>query len=190
MTYDVILADPPWTFRVWNAAKVSRHTSHKYDLMSVEEICALPVGDVAGKNAALFLWATWPNLEDAMRVIPAWGFDYRSLAWVWVKAKKNGTGFHFGLGYYTRANSEPCLLAIKGRMPVVAKDVMALIYSQVRQHSRKPDEQYGKIERLYPGRRYVELFARERRLGWDSVGGAIDGRDIRNVLEDMKGETA
>lgn len=172
--YDVILADPPWTFSVWNAEKSDRHASHKYNLMSVDDICALPVASLAAENCALFLWATWPNIQDAFKVIEAWGFTYRTLGWEWVKARKNGTGFHFGMGYYTRANPEPCLLAVKGRMRVEAHDVRALIYSPVREHSRKPDEQYEKIERLYPNRNYLELFARHKRPNWDVFGNEVE----------------
>lgn len=172
--YDVILADPPWTFSVWNADKSDRHVSHKYNLMSVDEIMALKVKEISAEDCALFLWSTWPNILDAFAVIKAWGFEYRTSGFVWVKAKRSGFGFHFGMGYYTRANTEPCLLAIRGRMPVVAKDVSELIYSPVREHSRKPDEQYGKIERLYPGKRYLELFARRKREGWSVWGNEIE----------------
>jgi N6-adenosine-specific RNA methylase IME4 len=178
MKYDVILADPPWTFSVWNAEKSDRHTSHKYDLMSTEQICSLPVKQITADNCALFLWATWPNILNAFDVITSWGFTYRTLAWEWVKAKRNSMGFHFGMGYYTRSNPEPCLLAVKGTTKVAVHDVQALIYSPVRQHSRKPDEQYRKIERLYPNRVYLEMFARRRRLGWDAFGNEIENSVI------------
>jgi len=142
--------------------------------MDVDDICALPVANLAADNCALFLWATWPNILDAFKVIPAWGFTYRTEAWVWVKAKRSGMGFHFGLGYYSRGNSEPCLLAVKGRMPVVAHDVLALIYSPVMEHSRKPDQQYDMIERLYPNRTYLELFARRKdRPNWHYWGNEV-----------------
>ena len=171
--YDVILADPPWTFSVWNADKSDRHVSHKYPLMSVDDICTLPIGRLAADNCALFLWATWPNLLDAIKVIGAWGFEYRTLGFEWVKLNSSGVGFHLGMGYYTRANSESCLLAVKGVMPVAVHSERNLLITPVREHSRKPDEQYGKIERLYPGRRYLELFARRKRAGWDSWGNEV-----------------
>lgn len=171
MNYPVILADPPWIFSVWNAAKSNRHASHKYDLMSTDDICQLKIP--ASDPAVLFLWATWPNLPDALKVIEAWGFTYRSLAWVWVKLDKSGMGFFHGMGYYTRANSEPCLLAVRGTMPVAAHDVQALIVSPVQEHSRKPEDQFRKIERLYPDGPYLEMFARRKREGWDSWGNEI-----------------
>lgn len=172
--YDVILADPPWTFSVWNAAKSDRHASHKYNLMSVDDICALPVSSITAENCALFLWATWPNIKEAFRVIDAWGFTYRTLAWDWAKARKNGTGFHFGMGYYTRSNSEPCLLAVKGRMAVQSHSVSSLLYAPIRAHSQKPDEQYEKIDALYPNTKRLEMFARQRQEGWDVFGNEVD----------------
>lgn len=174
MKYDVILADPPWTFSVWNAKKSDRHASHKYNLMTTDDICAMPVADCAAENCALFMWATWPNILNAFRVITAWGFTYRTLGWEWVKAKESGFGFHFGMGYYTRSNPEPCLLAVKGRMSVAVHDVTALIYSPVREHSRKPDEQYTKIDKLYPNTRRLELFARRQWPGWDVFGNQVE----------------
>lgn len=173
--YSVILADPPWTFSVWNAAKSDRHASHKYNLMTIDQICSMPIASLADDNCALFLWATWPNIKDAFKVIDAWGFTYRTLAWEWIKAKKSGFGFHFGMGYYTRSNPEPCLLAVKGRMAVAVHNISALIYAPVREHSRKPDEQYDKIKALYPNQNYLELFARHRRPGWDAFGNEIEG---------------
>lgn len=175
MKYDVILADPPWTFSVWGADGGGRSPERHYKTMDIGDICKLPVNDFASDNCALFLWGCWPSLLDfPQRVIEAWGFEYKSLAWIWVKAKRSGFGFHFGMGYYTRANSEPCLLAVKGRMPVVAHDIQAVIHSPVREHSRKPDEQFNKIERLYPNMNYLELFARKKRDGWDSWGNEIE----------------
>ena len=182
--FDVILADPPWTFSVWNADKSDRHVSHKYDLMTTEDICELRIREISEENCALFLWATWPNLRDALSVIDAWGFEYRTSAFVWVKAKSSGFGFHFGMGYYTRANTEPCLLAIRGTMPVAAHDVFELIYASVREHSRKPDDQYRKIERLYPNMKYCELFARRKREGWASWGNEIESDIVLANISD------
>jgi N6-adenosine-specific RNA methylase IME4 len=176
MKYDVILADPPWHFNVWSEDTGSgRSASAHYQTMSIEDICALPVLDLAADNCALFLWCVWPSIKDyPWRVIEAWGFEYKTKAFTWVKARRNGFGFHFGMGYYTRANDEPCLLATRGKMPVNSHDVSTIIYSPVQAHSRKPDEQYVKIERLYPGRRYLELFARRQHPGWDVFGDEVE----------------
>ena len=143
-----------------------------YPTMSIDQLCAMEVP--AENNCALFMWACWPLLPDALEVIRAWGFEYKTIAWPWVKSTETGMSFHFGLGYYTRANTEPCLLAVRGKMPVAVHDVQALIYSPVREHSRKPDEQYGKIERLYPTGPYLEMFARRPRQGWDVWGNEVE----------------
>lgn len=175
--YDVILADPPWAFRVWDKDTGSaRSASAHYPTQTIEDICAFPVRDLAAKNCALFLWAVWPSLfENVPRVLDAWGFKYKTAAWIWVKSLKSGSGFATGMGYYTRANSEPCILAIRGNMPVAHRDVLAVIHSPRRAHSQKPDEQYDKIERLYPSMKYLELFARNKnRPGWDFFGNEIE----------------
>ena len=174
--YDVILADPPWRFEVWsqNTGKDGRSPDKHYQTMTTQDICNLriPVAD----NAVLFLWAIFPMLPEAFQVMSAWGFEYKTVAWVWVKAKPSGFGFFTGLGYYTRANAELCLLATRGK---VAKPqnraIQALIYAPVREHSRKPDEQYTKVEKLYPHKRYLEMFARRRRPGWDVFGNQVEG---------------
>ena len=177
MTYPVILADPPWHFQNYAADEPgmmhdrARGANRHYPTMTTDDICALSVP--AADNAALLLWACWPLLPDAMRVIEAWGFEYKSLAWVWVKLNKTSMGFFHGMGYYTRANSEPCLLATRGRVKVNARDVQALIVSPVQAHSRKPDDQYRKAERLFSGP-YLELFARRKRPGWDAWGNEVE----------------
>ena len=174
--YDVILADPPWAFDVWDKdTGQGRSAESYYSTMDIESICALPVKDLLNKNSVLFLWAVWPSIIPyAEQVINAWGFGYKTIGWVWVKAKKSGFGFFTGMGYYARANTEPCLLAVKGTMPVTRHDIQALIYSPVREHSRKPDDQYRKIEALYPNMDYLELFARKKRDGWDAWGNEVD----------------
>jgi N6-adenosine-specific RNA methylase IME4 len=187
--YDVILADPPWHFKVWSEETGSgRSASQHYPTMSMRDILELPVSELAAENCALFLWTTWPMIFEAPKIMSAWGFTYRTEAWLWVKPRKDylpqkiTVGSHIildsdwamGLGYYTRANSEPCLLAVRGRMPVQDRGVLALITSPRREHSQKPDEQYAKIERLYPGMRYLELFARSKRPGWDAWGNEVE----------------
>ena len=138
-----------------------------------EDISQLPIKDLSKDNCVLFLWATWPNLQHAFKVLESWGFTYRTIGWIWIKANRSGFGFFTGMGYYTRSNTEPCLLAVKGQMPVARHDIQALIYSPVREHSRKPIDQYRKIEALYPDMKYLELFARRKRDGWDSWGNEI-----------------
>lgn len=177
--YDVILADPPWQY-----ADKCRHrggAERHYRTMRLDALMALPVGDIASPNAALFLWATWPNLLAAMDVMSAWGFRYRTCAFVWVKT--TATGKHaIGMGHYTRANSEPVLLAVRGRMPVDSRSVRQVVLAQRARHSEKPADVYDRIESLYPDTRRAELFARQPREGWDAFGDEIDGRPINEAL--------
>jgi N6-adenosine-specific RNA methylase IME4 len=174
MEYDIILADPPWHFNVWaeNTGKNGRSPDKHYHTMTTEDICRLNVP--SKENAVLFLWATFPMLKDALSVIDAWGFEYKTIAWVWVKLNSSSMGFFTGLGYYTRANTEPCFLATKGKiLKVQDRGIQSIICSPIREHSRKPDEQYKKIEKLYPNMRYLEMFARRQRPGWDVFGNEV-----------------
>jgi N6-adenosine-specific RNA methylase IME4 len=180
MAYQVILADPPWYFRNYSAQDPhevhnrGRGQQRHYPTMTTEEICALPVAKLVDDNAVLFLWSCWPILPDSLKVIEAWGFEYKSLAWAWIKSNPTGFGFHIGMGYFTRANSEPCLFATRGSLPKPAnRGILSLIYAPVMAHSRKPDDQYRKIEALYPGKRYLELFARRPWPGWDRWGNEV-----------------
>lgn len=177
MRYPVILADPPWEFRVWSRDTGNgRSAESHYPTMTTDDICRVSIP--ANDNCALFMWACWPTFPDALRVISAWGFEYKTIAWVWVKMNKSGIGTHVGMGYYTRANTEPCLLAVRGRMPVAAHDVQALIMSPIQEHSRKPEDQYRKIKRLYPTGPYLEMFARRPRDGWH-----VWGNEVKSDLE-------
>lgn len=174
MKFDVILADPPWDFEVWNKDTGSgRSPSAHYNTLTLDEICSLTVSEVTEKNCALFLWSVWPRIFDAKAVIDAWGFTYKTIAWVWVKQNKRSLTPSYGMGYYTRANTEPCLLAVKGRMPVAARDVLSVIIQPRMAHSSKPLEQYLKIDRLYPDTNRLELFARSKFPGWKSWGNEI-----------------
>lgn len=191
--FDVISADPPWPFRVWSKDTGNgRSAESHYSTMDIDAICALPVGELAADNCALFIWCCWPSLPDAFKVIEAWGFEYKTLGFEWWKLNRRWYDrylpmaatpgshpildrlFHVGMGYYARANSEPCLLAVRGQMPVAVRNVRNYIIAPIQEHSRKPDEQYAKIEALYPDKRYLELFARRKRSGWHSWGNQVD----------------
>jgi N6-adenosine-specific RNA methylase IME4 len=167
--HGVILADPPWTFATYSRKGKGRSAEAHYDCMSLADIKALPVADWAAPDCALFLWATDPSLPQALEVIEAWGFAYKTVAFTWAKTTKDGAGFPIGCGYWTRANPEQCLLATRGRPQRLSRAVPQLILAPRREHSRKPDEAYERIEALVPGP-YLELFARAPRAGWYSWG--------------------
>jgi N6-adenosine-specific RNA methylase IME4 len=172
--FGAILADPPWRFRTWSETNQRRSASRYYSLMTLENIKALPIPDIAADDCVLFLWAINPMLPHALDVIDAWGFTFKTVAFTWVKTTPSTQPrWHLGLGYWTRANTETCLLATRGKPKRVAKDVRQLLISRRREHSRKPGCVYGRIERLVAGPS-LELFARQRREGWKSWGDQIE----------------
>jgi N6-adenosine-specific RNA methylase IME4 len=171
--FSVIYADPPWEFKVYSGKGKERSAERHYDTMTIDVIKALPVEALAAENCALFLWAVNPELPGALDVIRAWGFDYKTLGFVWIKQNRSGEGLFTGMGYWTRANAEPCLLATRGSPLRLAMDVPQVILAPVREHSRKPDETVPRIERLLAGP-YLELFAREERAGWTTWGNEIE----------------
>ena len=124
--------------------------------MSIDELCALPVAELAAKDSALFMWATFPQLPEALRLIRAWGFTYKSVAFVWLKKNKKADSWFYGLGFWTRANAEVCLLATKGHPKRQAADIHQFIISPIEAHSKKPDETRDKIVALMGDRPRVE----------------------------------
>ena len=142
--------------------------------MKIEDICALPVHTLAAPDCALFLWATFPLLPEAFRVIEAWQFTYKCAAFVWVKPNKNCPGWAVGTGFWTRANAEVCLLATKGTPQRISKNVQQIISEPRREHSRKPDETRDRILQLFGNLPRIELFAREQTPGWDVWGNEVE----------------
>ena len=169
--FSIIYADPPWRYEQKNRqGSAELH----YPTMSIEEICSLPVADLAAKDSVLFLWATFPQLPEALKVIKAWGFSYRSVAFVWIKRNRRSYSWFYGLGYWTRGNAEICLLAIKGHPKRKSAGVHQLIVSPIERHSKKPDEARQKIVELMGDIPRVELFAREKKPGWDVWGNEVE----------------
>lgn len=183
--YRAISADPPWHFRVWSAKGEDR--SPDYSIMSLGDIKALPVADLAAPDCALFLWATNPMLPQALEVMKAWGFTYKSVAFTWAKTTPRSTPeqtkYHIGLGYWTRANTETCLLGVRGKPKRIARDVRQLIVAPRQEHSRKPAQFYSSVQRLVEGP-YADLFSRESREGWMAWGnqaGLFDADHVASV---------
>lgn len=170
--FSVILADPPWTFETYSGKGKQRSAERYYDCMSLDDIKALPVGQLAADSCALFLWSVFPELPGALEVIKAWGFEYNTGGFTWIKTNPNG-GLRMGMGYSTRSNPELCLLAKKSNLPQrLAADVLSVIMAPVGEHSAKPDEIHAHIQRLYAGP-YLELFARAERPGWTTWGNEV-----------------
>jgi N6-adenosine-specific RNA methylase IME4 len=186
MKYGAILIDPPWQYNMvaGKTAKRWGTADAHYNLMTPADLEAMPVRDLAAPDCALFMWATMPVLPQAIELGAAWGFKYKTCAFTWVKNNRGGFGFYMGLGMWTRANAELCLLFTRGAPKRKAADVRQVIMAPVRRHSQKPDEQYDRIMRLVDGP-YVEVFARRPWPGWDAIGNEIDGRDVRDVLREV-----
>jgi len=174
--YGVIYADPPWSFATYSAKGKGRAADAHYACLSFAEIAALPVASWAAPDSILLLWVTDPLLPKGLALIEAWGFTYKTVGFYWAKLNKRAPRLTFtsrdfftGLGFWTRANAEQCLLATRGSPKRHARDVRRLVVAPRREHSRKPDEMYERIERLAGGP-YLELFARASRPGWDAWG--------------------
>ena len=168
--FSVIYADPPWRFATYSAKGLGRSADAHYSCMPLADIKALDVGQIAGKDCALFLWVTAPMLQEGIEVLKVWGFKYKSIAFVWAKTTIDGTRFPIGTGYWTRANPELCLLGIRGKPKRVSCNVRQLVVSLRREHSRKPDRVRDDIVKLMGDVPRIELFARSRAPGWDAWG--------------------
>jgi site-specific DNA-methyltransferase (adenine-specific) len=182
MKYQIIYADPPWTYEKTGGVKNSRGMAKQfYNTMSLEDIQNLPVNGIADTSCALFLWATYPKMPDALKVVSSWGFDYFGLGFEWIKKTKNGKDF-FGMGYWTRANSEPLLMGFKGKMKPLRHDIRQIVEYQIDTHSKKPGIIRDKIVGLVGDLPRIELFAREKVVGWDCWGNEVESDiDLSNT---------
>lgn len=167
--YGAIYADPAWSYENWSEGGAHKNASSHYNCMTIDEIKALPVGHLASKDCVLFLWVTDPLLREGLEVMAAWGFEYKTVAFTWAKKNKSSDSMFFGLGYWTRANPEMCLLGVNGNPERLDRGVRQLVIEPIREHSRKPDRIHNDIERLVDGP-YLELFARQKRKGWTTWG--------------------
>ena len=158
--YSVIYADPPWRYRVYSKKGLGRSAESHYPTMSLEEIKALPIGELAAKDCVLFMWITFPCMQEALQVLEAWGFEYKTTAFVWIKQNRVSDGLFWGMGYWTRANAELCILATKGHPKRASVQLM------------------GDVPR-------IELFARQSPEGWDVWGNEVEcsitlGKEVPN----------
>jgi len=185
--YRALVIDPPWRFQARTALQTrnwesARDVEKHYAVMTLGDIKGLPVEQLAHKDGChLFLWSTGPCLQQAFEVIAAWGFKYSSVAFTWIKLRRAydpmqlrftasaECDLHVGLGLTTRKNAEFVLLGRRGNCKRVAKNVREVIMSPVREHSRKPDEMFLRVEKYCAGP-YAELFSRSARADWDCWG--------------------
>lgn len=186
MKFDIIYADPPWSFKVWNKKGKTRTAESYYDTMSNEELYKLKVSELSNDNAVLLLWVPNSHLESGLNLIKNWGFVFKTIGFIWVKTTKNGK-YHFGMGHYTRPSCEVCLIAIKGKgLKRELKNIRQLVISQIMKHSKKPSEVRSKIKQLFGNNKnYLEMFATEKCNGWTSIGNEISNLDIRKEIENL-----
>jgi N6-adenosine-specific RNA methylase IME4 len=172
--FGTVLADPPWRFvnRTGKVAPEHRRL-HRYATMPVEEIAALPVGDLVAARSHCYLWVPNALIAEGLRVLRAWGFTYKTML-VWAKRRKDGGPDGRGVGFYFRNVTEPILFGVRGRLRTAppGRRQVNMIEARKREHSRKPDELYGIVEACSPGP-YLELFARHRRPGWVAWGDEV-----------------
>ena len=189
MKFNVLYIDPPWAYRVYCKKGQGQSAENHYRTMQTEDIYGLDIGGIAARDCTLFLWVTFPCLVQGLEALRRWGFTYKTLGFCWVKrCRKQTDKWFWGLGFWTRANPEICLIATRGNPKRMSKAVHCIVDTPVERHSKKPDEVRRRIELLMGDVPRAELFAREMHPGWVCVGNEIDGMDIRDAIERLKGK--
>jgi N6-adenosine-specific RNA methylase IME4 len=184
--FGVIYADPPWPWETWggDSGKIQSACDNHYGTSALDEIMKLPIAHLAADDCALLMWCTWPHISIGthIKVIEAWGFRPCTLAFDWIKQNPRRDGLHTGMGYYTRSNAEPCLLAVRGSPVRLATNVHQVVIAPVGEHSAKPEEVRRRIERLFPGP-YLELNGRKPVSGWTVWGNEIPRHGFSQTSE-------
>lgn len=184
-SYGALLIDPPWAFKTFGGDNTTPHRAATdwYPTMSMADLHLLPIRSLCATDCAMFLWVVDSHLDVAIDLGKAWGFKYKTRAFEWLKSTKDGTSYRISMGYWTRKQTESCLLFTKGTPRRRDKGVRQIIEEPIREHSRKPDEAYRRIERLVAGP-YCELFATHYQRGWDGWGRDYPGRpDVAKLLD-------
>lgn len=201
LKFSVLLVDPPWHFKTRGKTVGGRTPQEHYDSLTIEQLIELGllIDPLMKKDSVLFLWIPYRSTPGGLAVMETWGFEFRTLAWVWVKRSMSDfSKIAMGLGYYTRNCSEACWIGVRGNMPVKDKSVPQYMESHRLDYSQKPTLQYDFIERLYPSSLYpnkLELFATNNgigsrnRYGWKATGLALDGKDVFESLEALAQKT-
>jgi len=183
--FEVILTDNPWKHR---DTGIRGGTKRHYNTMSLAELCMMPVESLAADNAVIFMWACWPTLLDAFAVMKAWGFEYKNCGLLWAKTNTVTPSPFVGLGHWTRGNTEPCLMGVRGKPKRIDKAVQQLmvddlIVAPIAEHSEKPAETRTRITQLMGDVPSIELFAREQVPGWECFGNQVQPSGPTVTLE-------
>jgi len=174
--YQIIYADPPWRYNDKLGSNTARMGAceYHYKTMDLKDICSIPVKSLADDSCILFLWATMPKLQEALDVVVAWGFKYKTVAFTWIKLNpKAGTIFK-GIGRWVQGNAELVLLATKGKPHRINKSISQVVMASRGKHSQKPEEVKNRIVKLMGDLPCIELFAREKTPGWDVWGNEVE----------------
>ena len=171
--YGIIYADPPWSFKHYSDKGKGRAPDNYYKCQNLEDIKKLPIADLADDNCILFMWVTYPFLQKSFEVLEAWGFQYKTVGFTWIKKNKKSDSWFWGMGYWTRSNAEICIIATKGKITRQSSSVHQIIDTPIEEHSKKPDCVRDKIIELVGDLPRIELFARNKTPGWDSWGNEI-----------------
>jgi N6-adenosine-specific RNA methylase IME4 len=177
--YNIIYADPPWSYE--NKASEGA-VNDQYDTLTITAIKNLPVRKIVDNNCALFLWVTFPLLQEGLDTITAWGFQYKTLGFSWIKTNSNDNKPFFGIGNYTKSNCELCLLGVKGSVAKMVKDdsISSVLISKLGSHSQKPYQVRDRIVQLLGDIPRIELFARHKINGWDQWGNQVP---LYNIMD-------
>lgn len=180
--YNIIYADPPWQYKnkSLNKGGAERH----YRTTSTQELFKIDVQSVCDENCILFMWVTFPKLQEGLDLIKAWGFEYKTIGFNWVKRNKKTPSWFWGMGSWTRSNSEICLIGVKGKPERFSASVHSVIDESVMRHSKKPAVVRDKIVELAGDLPRLEMFARENADGWDCFGDESTG----GIQINVKGE--
>lgn len=187
MKYSIVLADPPWQYKD-KAHAGHRGVDYKYSTLAFKDIATLDVPSITADNSVLFLWVTPPQLNLGIELIGHWGFVYKTFGFIWIKTNpKSGTPF-IGMGNWTRANSEPVLLGVKGKIKPIKRNVSQVVIAPRGKHSAKPPEVRERIVQLMGDLPRIELFARDRAPGWHIWGNELESDISLNFVKSEMGE--
>lgn len=171
--YNIIYADPPWHYKTWRdgTGTANKH----YPTMKIQEIVAMKdtIQRISEKDCVLFLWVTFPCLLEGIKTLQEWGFKYKTCGFTWIKRNKVSDTWFFGLGHWTRANAEICLIATKGHIKRVSNKVSQIVDTHIEEHSKKPNVVRERIVELIGDLPRIELFARQTAEGWDCWGNEV-----------------
>ena len=172
-TYNIIYADPPWKYKTWREG--SGTAEKHYPTMDIESIVNMKdtIKKISNSDCILFLWVTFPCLLEGLQTMKEWGFKYKTCGFNWVKRNKKSDTWFFGMGHWTRANSELCLIGTKGTIKRKSNKVFQIVDTHIQEHSKKPDVVRERIIELVGDHPRIELFARQTADGWDSWGNEV-----------------